>query len=190
MAPHRGSEMTKQISKFLSLLLRHQPELAGLSLDDRGWVSTDAVVAALRARFGAFSREDLERLVAGSDKQRFAFDESGGRIRANQGHSVPVDLGLNAAAPPTILFHGTSRRFLDSILEQGLIKGRRQYVHLSHDIETAQKVAVRRPGETVILETASERMAAEGYVFFRSANGVWLTDSVPPRFFTIFRNPR
>ncbi|PSJ36655.1 RNA 2'-phosphotransferase [Allosphingosinicella deserti] len=182
--------MTKQISKFLSLLLRHQPERAGLTLDPQGWVPTGAVVAALRSRFGTFSREDLERLVAGSDKQRFAFDESGERIRANQGHSVSVDLGLDAAAPPTILFHGTSRRFLGSILEQGLIKSRRQYVHLSHHVETAEKVARRRAGETVILEIASRRMAAEGYVFFRSANGVWLTDSVPPCFLAILSDPR
>ena len=177
--------MTKQISKFLSLLLRHQPERAGLTLDEQGWVGTEAVVAALRSRFGTFSREDLERLVAGSDKQRFAFDDGGERIRANQGHSVPVDLGLDAAAPPTILFHGTSRRFLESIQEQGLIKGRRHHVHLSRDVETAEMVAGRRTGETTILEVAAARMAAEGYAFFRSANGVWLTDSVPPRFLTI-----
>lgn len=176
------TRVTKQASKFLSLVLRHQPEVAGLKLNPQGWAPVDHVIAALRSRFGDWTRADLEALVRASDKQRFAFDASGEHIRANQGHSVAVDLGLAPAPPPPALYHGTNRRFLPSILERGLIKGNRHHVHLSGDIETARKVGDRRAGGTVILRVRAGEMAAAGFAFFRSANGVWLTDTVPPAY--------
>jgi putative RNA 2'-phosphotransferase len=184
-----GQGAVKAVSKYLALILRHRPEAAGLRLDEQGWAPLADVLAAVQRRFGAFSQADMEELVRGNDKQRYAFDESGTRIRASQGHSVEVELGLEPAAPPRTLFHGTTGRFLPSILKQGLVKGRRHHVHLSADLDTARKVGGRRAGETVILEVRSETMAAAGHVFYRSANGVWLTDSVPPAFLAVLSTP-
>ncbi|HEX8584431.1 MAG TPA: RNA 2'-phosphotransferase [Allosphingosinicella sp.] len=172
----------KAISKYLALILRHKPEAAGLSLDREGWAPVEDVVAAVGRRFGGFTRADLQDLVRSNDKQRYALDGSGNRIRANQGHSVEVELGLEPALPPPLLFHGTVDRFVPSILEQGLVKGGRQHVHLSIDVATAQAVGGRRAGKTVILEVRAGEMAAAGHVFFRSANGVWLTGAVPAAF--------
>lgn len=167
-----------RISKYLALILRHRPDAGGLELDAQGWADVDAVVEAVRARFGAFDRAQLQRLVLTNDKQRYAFDDSGTRLRANQGHSVPVELGLDPVEPPSLLYHGTSERALPSILDQGLVKGRRHHVHLSPDVETARKVGSRRGGPPVILEVRSGDM--RDYSFFRSGNGVWLTHHVPP----------
>ena len=169
----------KQVSKFLALILRHKPEAGKLRLDGEGWADVDAVLAAVQSRFGEFDRDALEELVRTNDKQRYRFDETGTRIRANQGHSLPVELGLEPRAPPHRLYHGTSERFLPSIMEQGLLKGRRQHVHLSGDVETALKVGGRR-GRPALLEVLSGDMS--GHLFFRSANGVWLTDHVPPAY--------
>jgi putative RNA 2'-phosphotransferase len=173
----------KQISKFLALILRHDPAAGGISLEDQGWADAEAVLAAVQHRFGLFTRADLDELVRSNDKQRYAFDETGTLIRANQGHSVPVDLALEPVEPPAILYHGTKRATLEAILREGLRPGRRRHVHLSADIDTARKVGDRRRGETVILELPSGAMA--GHLFYRSANGVWLTDHVPPEFLTI-----
>jgi putative RNA 2'-phosphotransferase len=181
----RGEGRDKQISKFLSLVLRHQPEIAALVLDEQGWAPVDAVMASLQRRFGQYTRPELEELVRTSDKQRFAFDESGERIRANQGHSLSVNLGLAPVVPPEVLFHGTNRRVLPAILEEGLIKGNRHHVHLSGDAETAKKVGDRRAGGTIILRVRAGEMAAAGFDFFRSANGVWLTDAVPPAYLDV-----
>jgi putative RNA 2'-phosphotransferase len=170
----------KQISKFLALILRHKPEAGGLSLDAEGWADVEAVLGAVRRRFGSFDPGQLEELVRTSDKQRYAFNESGGKIRANQGHSVAVDLRLTPLAPPPLLYHGTSERLVGAIMKQGLVKGRRHHVHLSQDIETARRVGARRPGRPVVLEVRSGVMT--GHLFFRSANGVWLTDHVPPEY--------
>lgn len=172
----------KAVSKFLALILRHNPQKAGLTLDREGWANADHVLAAVRRRFGDFTREDLEELVRTNDKQRYALDSAGTRIRANQGHSVAVELGLDPVTPPAILYHGTAERSLPSILDQGLVKGKRHHVHLSGDTETAQKVGARRSGSTVILTVRSGEMAAAGHAFYRSDNGVWLTDRVPPEF--------
>jgi putative RNA 2'-phosphotransferase len=168
----------RQISKFLALILRHKPEAAGIVLDGAGWADVEAVIAAVARRFGGFDRGRLEELVRSNDKQRYAFDESGTRIRANQGHSVPVELELERLEPPPLLYHGTAERFLASILAEGLMKGRRHHVHLSPDAETAIRVGRRRGGAVALLEIRSGDMP--DHAFYRSANRVWLTEHVPP----------
>jgi len=168
-------------SKFLSLVLRHRPEAIGLALDGGGWAS----VAELIEKAGIHGRRlDLDLIadvVAHNDKKRFSLSPNGERIRANQGHSFPVDLGLEPVEPPAVLFHGTARRFLDSILASGLEPRGRQHVHLSADRETATKVG-QRHGKPVVLEVDAAAMAELGHTFYLSANGVWLTESVPARF--------
>lgn len=170
-----------KISKYLSKHLRHQPERIGLTLDEAGWVEVDVLLAACARHRFSFTRAELDHVVAVNDKQRFAFDETGLRIRANQGHSVPVDLGLPVAEPPEFLFHGTVERFLPAIRAEGLQPMNRHDVHLSPDVETARRVGSRR-GKPVILTVESARMAADGHQFRRSANGVWLTPTVPPAY--------
>jgi putative RNA 2'-phosphotransferase len=184
MADARQGGSKAHVSKFLALILRHRPEVGKLSLSRGGWAEVEAVLAAIRARFGAFDRAELEELVRTNDKSRYAFDESGERIRASQGHSVPVDLELQPAEPPPFLYHGTGKRFLPSILEEGLRKGNRHHVHLSADVETALKVGRRRGGEVAVLEVRSGEMAG---AFYRSANGVWLTDHVLPEYLRVLR---
>ncbi|HEY0254769.1 MAG TPA: RNA 2'-phosphotransferase [Kofleriaceae bacterium] len=171
----------KQKSKFLSLVLRHEPEAIGITLDKNGWTPVDALLAAFANHGQPMTREELEELVATSDKKRFALSDDGAQIRANQGHSVEVELELAPIAPPARLFHGTVDKFLASIRATGLVKGERHHVHLSADLETATKVGGRR-GKPVILTVRAQEMAAAGHVFFRSENGVWLTDHVPPEF--------
>jgi len=166
----------KKISKFLSLVLRHKPEAAGLTLDENGWGSIDALLQGAKKAGIDLDHAKLEEIVRNSDKQRFAME--GHRIRANQGHSVSVDLDLTPVAPPAKLFHGTVAKFLGKIEKDGLRKMNRQYVHLSSDLETAVKVGARR-GKPIILEVDSQRMHEEGHTFYCSNNGVWLTDSVP-----------
>jgi putative RNA 2'-phosphotransferase len=168
-----------RLSKFLSLYLRHQPEALGLVLEPGGWVEIDALLRGAAAAGMNITREELEEVVRESDKQRFAIDETGSRIRANQGHSAEVDLQLEPAEPPAELFHGTPERNLEVILRDGLKKMARHHVHLSPDVSTATKVGERR-GRAAILVIDAARMHAEGHVFFRSENGVWLVDSVPP----------
>lgn len=180
----------KAASKYLALVLRHKPEAAGLSLDPEGWAPVEGVLSALRKKFGSFTREALQELVSTNDKQRYAFDATGTRIRASQGHSVTVDLGLEATVPPDILYHGTAARFLPSILAEGLVRGRRHHVHLSPDVQTALAVGARRQGEAALLLVRSGRMAEEGHEFFRSGNGVWLTDHVPRAYLEPLSTPR
>lgn len=168
-------------SKFLSLVLRHEPGLIGITLDSAGWVSVSELLRACRDYGRPLTAEELREVVASDDKRRFSFSEDGRKIRANQGHSIPVELGYEPAAPPAILYHGTTERFLPSIREEGLKKGSRHHVHLSPDEETARKVGGRR-GRPVVLKVESGRMHEAGHVFFRSANGVWLTERVPPEY--------
>jgi putative RNA 2'-phosphotransferase len=168
-------------SKLLSLVLRHEPGRIGVTLDEAGWTDVDALLAAFAAHGHPLTRDELEHIVATSDKQRFALSADRTRIRANQGHSVDVELGLAPVAPPARLYHGTVLPFLTSIRAQGLVKGSRQHVHLSADVETAIKVAARR-GKPVVLTVRASDMAAAGHAFYRSANGVWLTEHVPPAF--------
>lgn len=168
-------------SKLLSLVLRHDPTSIGITLDSAGWTEVDALLQALARHGSALSRYELEQLVRESDKQRFALSADGQLIRANQGHSVDVELGYTPVEPPDVLFHGTVARFLPSIRRHGLLKGRRHQVHLSSTRELAVAVAQRR-GAPTVLAVASAEMARAGHAFFRSHNGVWLTEHVPPRF--------
>jgi putative RNA 2'-phosphotransferase len=169
------------VSKYLSLHLRHQPERLGLTLEPGGWVAvTDLLAACARESFH-LTRDELDEVVATSDKKRFAFDETSTRIRANQGHSTDVDLQLEPAAPPAVLYHGTAARFLDAILAEGLCKMARQHVHLSPDVATARKVGARH-GTPAVLAMDAGAMSRDGFVFFCSANGVWLVEHVPARY--------
>lgn len=170
-------------SRFLSLVLRHRPEKIGIELDSAGWVDVDKLLKAC-ASDRPITRTDLERVVAENDKQRFSISSDGRRIRANQGHSVDVELGLGPTTPPVELYHGTTYRFVDSILKQGLLKGKRHHVHLSADVETAKKVGARR-GTPVILTVRATDMHVEGHIFFVTENGVWLTDHVPPKYLKV-----
>ncbi len=173
-----------QLSKTLSYALRHKPGKYGLTLDAQGWCDVDALLAAFSARQIELSRTLLEYVVEHNDKKRFAFNDAGTKIRANQGHSIGVDLDYAPMTPPPLLYHGTAERSLDPILKQGLHKQRRHHVHLSPDAETARNVG-QRHGKPVILTIDAARMAADGYVFFRSANGVWLTEEVPVRYLSV-----
>lgn len=166
----------RRLSKFLSLVLRHDPDAGGVAMDGAGWASVEALLAA-----GQFkgTRADLERIVRESDKQRFALSEDGAYVRARQGHSRPVDLGLEARVPPDLLFHGTATRFLEAILAEGLKRMARQHVHLSPDPETATRVG-QRHGRPVVLTIEAGRLHRAGQVFWLSENGVWLTGAVPP----------
>lgn len=171
---HTDPMTDKALSHRLSYLLRHAPHEAGLALEPGGWVPLAPVLAHL-----GVTREQVERVVAGSDKRRFALTES--RIRANQGHSVPVDLELVPAAPPAELYHGTHGGALPAICEEGLRAMQRHHVHLSPDRETARRVGARH-GLPVVLTVAAGAMHAAGHVFYVSENGVWLTGAVPPGF--------
>ncbi len=173
-----------RVSKFLSKHLRHAPADIGLTLEDGGWVAVEQLLAAASRHGVAITRADLDEVVSTNDKKRFAFDETGTRIRASQGHSVEVDLQLEPTAPPSVLYHGTTDAVLALILRDGLLKMRRQHVHLSLDTATALKVGTRH-GRPVILVVDAGKMAADGFVFFVSANGVWLTDHVPPHYLTM-----
>ena len=168
-------------SKFLSLILRHQPEKIGLTLDANGWADIDTLIRLANQSGKRLSRSLLERIVAENDKKRFAINSAGTHIRANQGHSVEVDLALSPQEPPELLYHGTATRFLDSIRKQGLMSGSRQHVHLSIDLETATKVG-QRHGKPHILTIQSGNMHRAGFPFYLSENGVWLTDLVPPQY--------
>ncbi|WP_343693786.1 RNA 2'-phosphotransferase [Chitinophaga sp.] len=171
----------KEKSKFLSLILRHQPELIGLQLDINGWADVDTLLSLAAARGKRITRQELENIVAESDKQRFAFNDDRSKIRANQGHSIQVDLELPVTTPPEFLFHGTTGAFVADILKTGIKKMSRQHVHLSVDKATATKVGSRR-GIPLILTIRSGDMYRDGFPFFVSANGVWLTDHVPPQY--------
>jgi putative RNA 2'-phosphotransferase len=168
-------------SKYLAKHLRHRPERLGLTLQPGGWVDVDDLLAACRAHRFALTRAELEAVVARNDKQRFSFDAAGTRIRANQGHSVDIDLQLEPIKPPAVLYHGTTAKRLDAILGEGLTRQGRHHVHLSEDVTTAIRVGSRR-GRPVVLEVDAARMSQEGHEFLRSANGVWLTAAVPPRY--------
>jgi putative RNA 2'-phosphotransferase len=169
------------VSKFLAKHLRHAPADLGLTLQPGGWTLVDDLLAASARAGFPIAYDELIECVETNDKQRFSFDGTGDLIRANQGHSVEVDLQLEQKVPPDVLYHGTVERFLASIMAEGLKKGKRHHVHLSADIDTARKVGARR-GKPVILQVAARKMHEQGIIFFISANGVWLTDSVPAAF--------
>jgi putative RNA 2'-phosphotransferase len=181
-----GSERKKMISekqlttisKFLSLVLRHQPETIGIQLDENGWVEVDDLIKKANAGGIKLDREILNYIVETNPKKRFAFHTSLDKIRASQGHSVEIELGYINQHPPVILYHGTGEQSVPSILKNGLEKRSRQHVHLSKDVETATKVG-KRHGKPIILNVLAEQMYKDGFQFFLSDNGVWLTDHVP-----------
>lgn len=167
-----------KVSKFLAYILRHHPEKAGLTLDEQGWVEVDAVMAAIHKEFGEFSLDQLKSVVIDAEKIRYAFNETGDKIRASQGHSKKIDLGLTPTVPPPFLYHGTKDSVLDAIMHEGLTPRSRQHVHLSADIVTAKLVAARRAGLSAILRIDTTLLG--DHPFYLSDNGVWLTDNVPP----------
>ncbi|MBC6461847.1 RNA 2'-phosphotransferase [Actinomadura sp. HBU206391] len=171
----------KHVSKFLAKHLRHRPELIGITLDGAGWTDVGQLLIACARHGCPVSREELVQVVAGDGKRRYAFDETGRRVRASQGHSVAVDLDLPVTAPPDLLYHGTVERALPAIRREGLQPMGRRDVHLSVDEGTARQVGTRR-GRPIVLTVNAAAMAAAGLEFRLSANGVWLTRSVPPRY--------
>jgi putative RNA 2'-phosphotransferase len=170
-----------RVSKYLSKHLRHEPEKLGLTLAPGGWVAVEDLLTATNRNGFPISLEELQAVVATSDKQRFAFDPTGTQIRANQGHSTDVDLQLEPVVPPAVLYHGTIEANLPSIRRTGLHKMQRHHVHLSRDEATATKVGARR-GKPIILKIDAQAMHNAGHVFYVSANGVWLVDAVPPEY--------
>lgn len=173
-----------KVSKFLSLVLRHNPSILGIELDPNGWVSTAELLTKLKAKGHELTMSELKHLVETNSKKRFAFSADFEKIRANQGHSVNVDLGYRKQMPPNILYHGTADKNLDTILDKGISKMNRHHVHLSLDKMTAQKVGIRH-GRPIILAIDAKNMAVKGFDFYISDNGVWLTDFVPPEFLQV-----
>jgi putative RNA 2'-phosphotransferase len=174
-------EQQKRISKRLSLHLRHEPETLGLTLEPGGWVKVDDLIKGFSNVHFNITKEQLETIVRENDKQRFSFDETGTKIRANQGHSTEVDLQLEPQTPPDILYHGTAEGALEGILQNGLQRMARHHVHLSTDKEMMLKVG-QRHGKPVLLKVRAREMLGAGYTFYLSDNGVWLTDEVPAKF--------
>ena len=172
---------TVRTSKFLSLILRHEPERVGLELGDAGWVGVDELLKAVNSHGVSLTLDDLKHIVATSDKKRFAFSEDGRRIRASQGHSVEVDLQYPPQTPPELLYHGTATRFLDAIRQHGLQKMQRHDVHLSAETRVTLQVGGRH-GKPMLLTIRAGDMHRAGFVFRCSANGVWLVDHVPATF--------
>ncbi len=168
----------KDISRFLSLILRHKPETIGIKLDENGWANVTELLNKINK---GVTFEMLEEIVETNDKKRFAFNEDKTKIRASQGHSVKVDLELMVLAPPNILYHGTADRFVDSIINEGIKVKSRTHVHLSDNYETAVNVGSRH-GRVVVLEIDAKRMWDDGYKFYLSENKVWLADGVPSKY--------
>lgn len=166
------------ISKFISLILRHKPETIGITLDCHGWANTDELISGIAERNKGFNMEMLEEIVRNDNKQRYSFNEDKTLIRANQGHSIQVDVELKKNSPPEILYHGTAEKYVKSINENGLIPKSRLYVHLSSDKETAINVG-KRHGKPYVYKVLSREMWRDGYDFYLSENGVWLTRNVP-----------
>lgn len=170
-----------KLSKFVSLVLRHQPEVIGLKLDENGWAEVDRFIELAKQNGKNISISVLEEIVETNNKKRFAFNEDKSKIRANQGHSIEVNLDLPPQQPPDQLFHGTATKFIESIRQQGLISGSRQHVHMSSDETTAIAVG-QRHGKPVVLKINASAMHQDGFLFFCSENSVWLTDFVPPQY--------
>ena len=170
-----------KLSKFLSLILRHKPQVIGLQLDANGWADVEELIDLVNQHGIAISYELLDAIVQKNDKQRFTFNADRSKVRANQGHSLPVDLTLVAETPPPTLFHGTATRFLSSIRAKGLLSGSRQHVHLAAEELDAIRVG-QRHGHPVVLMIQAATMGQAGYQFYRAKNGVWLTERVPPQY--------
>lgn len=172
-------DLTKT-SKFLSLVLRHKPEEIGITLDQHGWADVKELIEAMDKR-QRFNMAMLEEIVATDDKQRYSFNENKTKIRANQGHSIVVDVELEEKQPPQYLWHGTGEKYISSIRKDGLVPKSRLYVHLSGDVETAEKVG-KRHGELQLLRVDAGKMYEDGFKFYLSKNGVWLTEHVPVKY--------
>ena len=170
----------KETSKYISLILRHKPETIGITLDEHGWANVDELISGI-AKTHEMNMNILEEIVSTDEKQRYSFNDDKTKIRANQGHSIQVDVELEEIKPPEILWHGTGEKFTGSIDEQGLIPKSRLYVHLSKDEETAFKVGTRH-GKPVLYIVKAEEMFKDGYKFYLSKNGVWLTKEVPVKY--------
>ena len=171
----------EQLGKFLSLILRHRPETIGIKLDEHGYANVDELLKGINKSGRQIDLNTLERIVRENNKNRYHFNEEHTKIRSNQGHSIPVDLEFQKVIPPNIIYHGTASRFLGSILKEGIKKQGRQYVHLSEDYETAEKVGERH-GVPVVLVIDAKRMAQDGVEFYLSENGVWMCDKVEKKY--------
>ncbi|EGC04772.1 RNA 2'-phosphotransferase [Ruminococcus albus] len=176
------------LGRFISLVLRHQPQTIGLTLDEHGWADTKALIKGVCATGRKLDIETLERIVRENNKQRYSFNADKSKIRANQGHSIAVDVEMNIAEPPSVLYHGTAADCLDSIREKGILKMSRNYVHLSKDVDTAVKVGSRH-GKPVILVIDTAKMSADGFVFRISENGVWQSEDIPWKYVTEIKYP-
>ena len=179
-----GKDAKDQLSKFISLVLRHKPDAAGIHLDEHGWADAGELMEGIRATGRRIDWKILEEIVRTDEKQRYSFNEDKTLIRANQGHSIPVDVELEEMAPPDRLYHGTASRFLESIRREGLKPMSRLYVHLSKDEETAVKVG-KRHGAPVVLAIDAAAMHRDGSRFYLSQNGVWLTEGVKPEYISV-----
>jgi len=175
-----------RISKFLSWALRHKPHEIGLTLDENGWADVNELIEKSQSVNVQLSFDILKHIVDTNSKKRFSFNEEQNKIRANQGHSIEIDLALAPKEPPEFLYHGTAERFADPILQKGIIKQDRHHVHLSTDIKTAIAVG-QRHGKPVVFEIKASQMYKDGHEFFISDNGVWLTDSVPAKYLSLLK---
>lgn len=175
------------ISKYISLILRHKPEVIGMSLDKHGWAEVEQLINGIKQQYAEFDMEILEEIVRTDSKQRYSFNQDKTLIRANQGHSVNVDVELKEQMPPSILYHGTGGKYMDSIKEQGLVGKTRLYVHLSCDLDTAKAVGKRhcKSNESpILLRIDTKQMYEDGFQFYVSENKVWLTKEVPIKYIT------
>lgn len=181
--PETEERRLERLSKFISMILRHKPEAIGITLDEHGWADVDELIKGINETGEEieFSKDTLETIVKTDKKQRYSFSQDKTLIRANQGHSIPVDVELEKKEPPKVLYHGTGVKSVKAIQEQGLLPMERLYVHLSTDVETATNVG-KRHGTPVIFQVNSEQMQKDGYDFFQSVNGVWLTKEVPAKY--------
>ena len=170
----------KNTSKYISLILRHRPEVIGITLDEHGWADVSELIEGV-SKTHPLNMEILEEIVRTDEKQRYSFNEDKTMIRANQGHSIPVDVEIKETEPPEVLYHGTGEKYTDSIAKQGLLPKSRLYVHLSKDKETAETVG-RRHGKPVVFVVMAGEMHRDGYPFYLSVNGVWLTKEVPVKY--------
>lgn len=173
-----------RIGKYICLILRHKPEIIGIELDKNGWANIDELINGLKKKYPDFNREKLEYIVNTDNKQRYSLSDDKSKIRARQGHSIDVDVELKELAPPEFLYHGTAERFLGSIMKEGLVPKSRLYVHLSKDVETAEKVG-KRHGKPAVLKIETGKMDEDGFKFYLSENGVWLTKAVPPKYLSL-----
>ncbi len=170
-----------RISKYMSFLLRHHPEAGPIILDHHGWCAVEELISALQKKDRDFNQKDLDRIVRNDEKQRYSYNEDHTKIRANQGHSIPVDVDLKRCTPPAVLYHGTGEKSVSSILQEGLKPMSRLYVHLSTTVQQAEKVGARH-GRPIVFLIYADQMAQDGYAFYLSANHIWLSASVPPAY--------